>query len=286
MLAAHGLTVDPETSEIRELAPYVGAFSARAAQIRRNVDRLRGRLASEHPGEEPGPRMREVWDRRAWAQARPDKVVPRDGRELVDRWNGELREVGYRDPAHAVPLRRTLPGWIDRDAAADLVVSMLGAKRSAWNTADIRGKTEVLLAQTALVADPAARIELAEDVTARAVARCTPLLTRRDVPEHVRSLTSPGVLAVEGDLIARLARRADAPPICNVPTALDPHQEEPDPDAPGRRADQHRAPRGRRGSRRSRQDHGAALGPTAAGVPRSATDRGDPDDEGRRRRRA
>jgi exodeoxyribonuclease V alpha subunit len=126
VLAAHGLTVDPETSEIRELAPHVGAFSARAAQIRRNVDRLEADWRGRHPDHEPGPRMREVWDRRAWAQARPDKVVPRDGRELVDRWNGELREVGYRDPAHAVPLRRTLLGWIDRDAAADLVVSMLG----------------------------------------------------------------------------------------------------------------------------------------------------------------
>ena len=227
VLAAHGLTVDPETSEIRELAPYVGAFSARAAQIRRNVDRLEADWRDRHPDQEPGPRMREGWDRRAWAQARPDKVVPRDGRELVDRWNGELREVGYRDPAHAVPLRRTLPGWIDRDAAADLVVSMLGARRSAWNTADIRGKTEVLLAQTALVADPAARIELAEDVTARAVARCTPLLTRPDVPEHVRALTSPGVLAVEGDLIARIARRADKSANLQRSDSLDPRQEEP-----------------------------------------------------------
>lgn len=227
VLAAHGLTVDPETSEIRELAPYVGAFSARAAQIRRNVDRLEADWRREHPDHEPGPRMREVWDRRAWAEARPDKVVPKDGRELVDRWNGELREIGYRDPAHAVTLRRTLPRWIHRDAAADLVVSMLGAKRSAWNTADVRGQTEVLLTQTALIADPAARIELAEDVTARAVARCTPLLTRRDVPEHVRSLTSPGVLAVEGDLIARIARRADHSTNLRRSDSLDPHQEEP-----------------------------------------------------------
>lgn len=39
VLAAQGFTLDPETSEIRELAPYVGAFSARTAQIRRNIDR-------------------------------------------------------------------------------------------------------------------------------------------------------------------------------------------------------------------------------------------------------
>ena len=211
VLAAHGFSLDPETSEIQQLAPYAGAFSARTAQIRRNVDRYEVAWRSENPGEEPGPRLREAWDRRAWAQARPDKVVPRDGRELVDRWNGELRELGYRDPTAPLALAGTRPGWIDRDAAADLVVSILGAKRSAWNTADIRGKTEVLLAQTALLADPAARIELAEDVTARAAARCVQLLVRADVPEHVRALTSPRVLEVEADVIVRLSRRAAQP---------------------------------------------------------------------------
>jgi conjugative relaxase-like TrwC/TraI family protein len=211
VLAAHGFALDPDTSEIRELAPYVGAFSARTAQIRRNVDRYEAAWRSEHPGEEPGPRLREAWDRRAWAQARPDKVVPTDGRELVDRWNTELRDLGYRDPTEAVALTGTRPGWIDRDAAADLVVSMLGAKKPAWNACEIRGKTEVLLAQTCLVADTAARTELAEDITARAAQRCVGLLTRADVPEHVRSLTSPQVLEVEADVIARIARRAAVP---------------------------------------------------------------------------
>jgi exodeoxyribonuclease V alpha subunit len=211
VLAAHGFTLDPETSEIRELAPYVGAFSARAAQIRRNVDRYEAAWRAEHPGEEPGLRLREGWDRRAWAEARPDKVVPTDGQDLVARWNAELRELGYRDPTEPMSLEGTRPGWIDRDAAAELVVSILGAKRSAWNTADIRGKTEVLLAQTGLLADPAARIELAEDITARAAERCVRLLHRADVPEHVRSLSSPQVLEVEADLIARLARRATQP---------------------------------------------------------------------------
>ena len=118
VLAQHGFTLDPETSEVRELAPYVGAFSARAAQIRRNVDRYEAVWRGEHPGEEPGPRLREAWDRRAWSEARPDKVIPTDGRELVARWNDELRELGYRDPAEALPLTGTRPGVIDRDAAA------------------------------------------------------------------------------------------------------------------------------------------------------------------------
>jgi exodeoxyribonuclease V alpha subunit len=210
-LAAHGFTLDPESSEIRELAPYVGGFSARTAQIRRNVAQYEAAWRGEHTGEEPGPRLREAWDRRAWAQARPDKVIPTDGAALVARWNGELRDLGYIDPPEAVSLTGTRPGWIDRDAAAELVVSALGAKRSAWNTAEIRGKVEVLLAQTGLVADPAARVELAEDVTARAVDLCVPLLKRSDVPEHVRSISSPRVLEVEADLVARIARRAALP---------------------------------------------------------------------------
>jgi conjugative relaxase-like TrwC/TraI family protein len=211
VLAAHGLALDPETNEIRQLIPYVGAFSARTAQIRRNVDRYEGDWRRKNPGEEPGPWLREVWDRRAWEEARPDKVVPKDGRELVARWNAELRELGYRDPTKPVPLAGTRPGWIDRDVAADLVVSILGAKRSAWNTADIRGKTEVLLAQNGLLADPAARAELAEDITARAASRCVTLLNRADMPEHIRSFSSPQVLEVEADIVARIARRAAQP---------------------------------------------------------------------------
>ena len=213
VLAARGLTLDAESGEIEQLAPYVGAFSARTSQIGRNIDRYEAEWRREHPGQEPGPRLREAWDRRAWAEDRPDKVVPTEGSDLVARWNDELRALGYRDPAGAVPavLESTQVGWIDRDGAADWVISQLGAKRSAWNTADIRGRVEVLLAQANLVAQPAARIELAEDITARAAARCTPLLTLPDVPEHVRALTSQQVLAVEGDIVGRLARRAETP---------------------------------------------------------------------------
>ncbi|MGH3346176.1 MAG: MobF family relaxase [Nocardioides sp.] len=211
-LAANGFTLDAETGEIEQLAPYVGAFSARTAQIHRNIDRYEAEWRREHPGQEPGPRLREAWDRRAWADARPDKVVPTDGAYLVARWNAELRALGYRDPAAPAVLEATQVGWIDRDGAADWVISQLGAKRSAWNAADIRGGVEVLLAQANLFAEPAARIGLAEDVTARAAARCVRLLGSRDVPEHVRALTSEQLIAVEGDIVRHLARRAETPP--------------------------------------------------------------------------
>ena len=88
------------------------------------------------------------------------------------------------------------------------MLARLGAARSAWNAADVRGEVEQLLAAAGIVTDPAVRIELAEDLTARTLSRCMPLLDRDGVPEHIRAWTSAPVLAVEADLTARLASRA------------------------------------------------------------------------------
>lgn len=66
------------------------------------------------------------------------------------------------------------------------------------------------MASVGVVVDGAVRRELAEDLVARVVEASRPLLRRDDVPEHVRSLTSPQVLAVERELVARIARRAEA----------------------------------------------------------------------------
>jgi len=202
-LADHGLALDPASGELVELAPYAARFSARAAQISRNIDKLETDWRAAHPGEEPGPRIRQAWDRRAWAQARPDKFVPRDGAAMVAAWNDELRRLGFHDPHRPAAMLTPRIGEFDRVATVELVLTRLGAKRSAWNAADIRGQVEQWIAGTGLVADASIRIELAEDLSARAVAACTPLLDRDDVPEHVRALTSPQVIAVE-DRITRL----------------------------------------------------------------------------------
>src|SRR5918995_1820077 len=71
------------------------------------------------------------------------------------------------------------------------------AGRSAWNAADVRGEVERLIAAEGMVADTAVRLELAEDLTARALGRCVPLVHREGVPEHIRSWTSRRVLEVE-----------------------------------------------------------------------------------------
>jgi exodeoxyribonuclease V alpha subunit len=205
-LAAHGYILDG-TGEILELAEYVGPFSARAAQIGRNLDRYERDWMAAHPGESPGPALRQAWDARAWADGRPDKVIPRSGADLTARWRAELAALGYHDPDTPVELSPTAVGALDRDRAADQMLTRLAAGRSVWNPADVRGEAEQLIAAVGVVAEAGVLTELAEDLTARALARCLPLLKREGVPEHIRAWTSPRVLEVEADLGARLAAR-------------------------------------------------------------------------------
>jgi exodeoxyribonuclease V alpha subunit len=238
-LPAHGYTLDHESGEVAELVAYVGPFSARAAQIARNIDRYEAQWRAANPGAEPGPKMRRAWDGRAWADARPDKVMPADGTQLDRRWVDELTELGYRnpdpqaarptaaDPAGPLSAGRTVvrPGALDRDGAVETILGRLGARRSGWNAADVRGEVEQLIARTGLVAQAAVRLEMAEDLTARALDACVPLLTHRDgsprrgVPEHVRALTSPAVLQVEADITTRMIARAHQ---SSVPAVLEP----------------------------------------------------------------
>lgn len=239
-LAARGYTLD-EAGEVEQLAPYVGGFSERSAQIVRNVDRYEAEWRADHPGQEPGPKLRRAWDRRAWADARPDKVVPADGADLVARWNNELHDLGFKPPRlpggdpplkdlKELKARAPTIGAINRDVAAELILLRLGSKRSAWNSADIRGEVEKLIAAIGVVAERPARLEFAEDIVSRVVAGSRRLLDRGDVPEHIRSLTSSHVLAVEADIVNRLVARAElsmsTPERLRVSGHLDPAQRE------------------------------------------------------------
>nr|WP_242472021.1 MobF family relaxase [Blastococcus sp. TML/C7B] len=202
--AANGYTKDP-TGEIPQLAKYVGPFSARHAQIARNVDRYEREWAAAHPDETPGPALRHAWDARAWAEGRPDKVSPQPRADVGERWRTDLAELGFRAPTSPVPLSPTPVGALDRDELVGRALTRLAAARSAWNAADVRGEVERLIAAEGVVVDAGVRIELAEDLTARAMRMCVPLLQRDGVAEHIRAWTSRPVLAVEADLTARLA---------------------------------------------------------------------------------
>ncbi|WP_141006413.1 MobF family relaxase [Nocardioides humi] len=215
-LATHGMTLDPDTGEVKELTEFVGPFSARARQIAANVETYEAEWRAAHPGQEPGPQLYRSWDARAWARARPDKIIQADGAELTDRWVTELRTLGYHDPEPtlltAVEAVATRPGELDREEAVAVILTRLGAKRSAWNHADIRGEAERLIARHNIVTDKQMRLELAEDLTARTLAASVPLLTGDGTPEHVRAWSSRQVLAVEADITGRLAARSSATP--------------------------------------------------------------------------
>ena len=234
---SHGYSFNSVTGEISELAPFVSRFSERTAQIERNVARLEAKWRRENPGREPGPSLRRSWDSRAWAQARPDKVVPTDGAAMARGWREELHDLGFRPPPlprsvtgataqpNATPWARTVAavcgrseGRLARDDAledadgdriVEAVLVRLGGRRSSWNAADIRGEVELAIAAAGVVAEPTVRIRLAEDLTTRAVADSVALLDRDDVPGHVRALTSRRVLAAEEDLTTRFAARGN-----------------------------------------------------------------------------
>jgi exodeoxyribonuclease V alpha subunit len=219
--AANGYTKRP-TGEIPQLAKYVGPFSARHAQIARNADRYQREWAAAHPGETPGPALRHAWDARAWAEGRPDKVAPQPRADVGERWRTDLAELGFRAPTNPVRLSPTPVGALDRDELVRRALTRLAAARSAWNAADVRGEVERLIAAEGVVVDAGVRTELAEDLTARAMRACVPLLQRDGVAEHIRAWTSRPVLAVEADLTARLAARAverstDAPDTGLIP---------------------------------------------------------------------
>ena len=200
-LATRGYTLDPATGEVVELAPFAGKFSARAAQIGRHVDRYEAQWRAEHPEQEPGPRLRRAWDARAWADARPDKVVPRDGTELARRWVEELHLLGFQEPS--LPLAPTAAsidpciGGLDRVALVESVLARLGQRRSAWNAADVRGAVEREVAATGVVADGPVRRELAEDLTPGSSTRASPSWrgltspsTSESCPHHTSSTSS------------------------------------------------------------------------------------------------
>lgn len=208
-LAGHGHHVDLESGEIVEFEPYVEAFSARSKQIELNIDRYESEWRGEHPGEEPGPRLRQVWDRRAWADEWPDKVVPTSGAALEAHWRRELAELGFRVPRRGTRLLAPRPGVLDRDRMTAEALSRLGARRSAWSRADARGQAEQLLAETGVVADVRVRGEVAEDLTTRIVAASVPLVDSDDVPVDVRPLTSQRVVAIERHLRRRFAGRGE-----------------------------------------------------------------------------
>ena len=119
VLAARGFTLDAETGEIEQLAPYVGAFSARTGQIHRNIDRYEAEWRREHPVRSLGHGC----VRRGIGGRGPMRGRTRSSRPTALSW----WRVGTTSCAPwatatrpAQPCwRRPQVGWIDRDGAAE-----------------------------------------------------------------------------------------------------------------------------------------------------------------------
>jgi exodeoxyribonuclease V alpha subunit len=207
VLAAHGFTLDPDSGEIRELAPYVGASAAGTRRSAATSTATKAPGVSSIPAKSPGHGCVRRGTggrgpRHAWTRSSP-RTVESSGSAERTAPGARLPRSRYSSPA------RGDTASVDRPRRSSRPHRLHPrSKEVGVDTADIRGRAEVLLAQTCLVAEPAVRVDLAEDITARATHRCLPLLKGTDVPEHVRCLSSPQVLDVEADLIARIAALA------------------------------------------------------------------------------
>ncbi len=193
-LAAAGFTLDPATGEIAELSPYVGALSERAAQISRNIDRYEAEWRAANPGQEPGPAVRRSWDRRAWKDARPDKIIPTDGASPGRR----LAAAAARPRLPSTPPnpacrsssapRRWVPSTATPPSRPSSPGSVHGGRRGIPPTSAARSRS----GSRPPVSSPTPRsgaswLRISPPAPSRRVSRCS---TGRTCPEHVRSLTS------------------------------------------------------------------------------------------------
>ena len=208
-LAAHGYTLTG-TGEIEQLAAFVGAFSKRAAQIGAPARPVRERSGGASiPAPSPGRGCAGRGTRGRGPRTARTRSSRARGDELRQRWLDELAGLGYRD--RDKPIAARAPHWPARSTAtpppprscARLGAAPVGVERRRRAR---RGRTP---ARPRPASWPTRRcaVELAEDLTARAVALCVPLHDDAAPPEHIRALTSRHVLDVEADLVARLAAR-------------------------------------------------------------------------------
>lgn len=213
-LAAHGYELDAD-GEIVQLAAVVPAMSKRSTQVAKNVERYERDWRTANPGAQPSAEQMRSWDLRAWEDARPAKAKqPTRGEDCEEEWLTELRTLGvdveaYR-AAEPVSVRGVTIGSVNRTEVADRALAVLGSGargRSTWCVYDIRGSVEEVLAKLDVVGDRAGFQEMAEDISARVLEKCLSVVEQTTVPEHIRHLTSAGVIELRQDITGRLAVR-------------------------------------------------------------------------------
>lgn len=185
-LAAQGYTLGAD-GEIDQARQATQLMSKRSAQIAANRDRAEAAWRAKYPGREPSRRTMAGWDRAAWEherRAKPDN--PETPEEVAERVRLELAQVGMDfTPGASQPIRwqATMSiAQVDREAVAIEAVAVLSARKSAWSQADLTAQVQSAVTRTGVVGDPQTVTELAEDIGARATARCVTLLEKGQVP--------------------------------------------------------------------------------------------------------
>ena len=208
-LASRGYSLGAD-GEVDQARAAVELMSKRAALVEAAQTRIEAAWRAAHPGQEPSRRVAHGWHHQAWEKTRRPKPKRKEGpAELSERVRLELAEAGFdftpgRDRGTEIVVAAPSVAQVDRDGVAGEVVAALSAARSAWSGAELTTAAERALAASGVVGGAQAVAELAEDLRARAEARCTSVLVGDvKVPSVMsRYLTSQAV--VDADMALNL----------------------------------------------------------------------------------
>ncbi|MCC4250194.1 MULTISPECIES: MobF family relaxase [Microbacterium] len=210
VLDAHGLTLDPVTGEVAELASYNAVMSKRGEQVSRNLAKFEAEWRAAHPGQEPGPVAMSRLAAMAWDHERPAKKPATLGHE--SSWRAELDAAGYRPNPERMPVRAAVSlDDLSVQQVAGRALDRCGAGASTWTVHDVQEHVTRIINEAGVRATPEALRELVALTTRLAVEDCLSVLPPGTVqPDHVAHLTTLHVVAVETNLRDRLTARATA----------------------------------------------------------------------------
>lgn len=225
-LAQAGLSFDPVTGAVVELAEAAEVLSKRAGQIAERRAQLVAQWQAEHPGQTPGEKILEGLDHLAWAQTRREKVpgvLPDE-----DKWRAEIAATGFVMPDR--PRERAVVSWseVDKPALIRAAVEQLEASRSAWSVADASAAVAAQFSQCGVTDYPRPVRELVREATEALVAhRCTPITPDVDplnAPHHLKVLTTDRIIEQERSLTGLLVTKALEPVVDTVTVAGQVHE--------------------------------------------------------------
>jgi hypothetical protein len=201
VLDRKGLTLDPITGEVAELAPFNQAMSKRTAQVTRNLARLEAEWEEAHPGQTPGPVVRSRMLGKAWAYERPNK---KPGVLASDQgWRDELANAGY-DPSALIHSERPAPVSLDDlrvQQVASRALDRCAAGASAWTRHTVQEHVTRITTEHGVRATPEQLREFVAITTDLALQDCFSVLPPGSVqPDHVAHLTSLRVIEAETKL--------------------------------------------------------------------------------------